>query len=245
MKDQLTLDMQQIKKADSGFNPLDACVSKPKHPAIYTDKFIPIFADKLSDCKNVYDPFAGTGKIALIKNYGFDGEIYCCEIEPEWTRQFDGVDFWFIGDSAKTKFLSENKFDAICTSPTYGNRMADHFNATDSSKRITYRHFLGHPLKPDNTGRMQWGKKYQNKHREIYIELFRLLKNGGKFILNISDHIRNGEIVNVSDWHKNKLVKIGFNVVDDLKIETPRMGFGQNGKLRVSHERIIELRKAC
>jgi len=199
----------------------------------------------LSDCNNVYDPFAGTGKIALIKEYGFKGKIYCCEIESEWTRQFDGVDFWFIGDAAKTDFLPENTFDAICTSPTYGNRMADHFNAKDSSKRITYRHFLGRSLKLDNTGRMQWGEKYKDKHIEVYKELFRVLKDAGKFILNISDHIRNGEVVKVSDWHKNILIELGFNVVDDLKIETPRMGFGQNSQLRVSHERIIELRKAC
>ena len=244
MEDTLIKQAKQ-GKPDSVCGQVERFVSKPKHPAVYTDKFIPIFADKLNGCSNVYDPFAGTGKIALIKEYGFSGEIYCCEIEPEWTRQFDGVDFWFIGDSAGTKFLPENKFDAICTSPTYGNRMADHFNAKDSSKRITYRHFLGHPLKEENTGRMQWGEKYQNKHIEIYNELSRVLKVGGKFILNISDHIRKGEIVNVSDWHKNTLIRLGFNVIDDLKIETPRMGFGQNRKLRVSHERIIELRKAC
>jgi len=220
-------------------------VSKPKHPAVYTNKFIPIFAEKLRGCENVYDPFAGTGKIALIKEYGFNGSIYCCELEPEWTRQYEGVDFWFIGDSAHTKFFPDNKFDAICTSPTYGNRMADHFNARDLSKRITYRHFLGHSLKPENTGRMQWGKKYRDKHIEVYQECLRVLKCGGKFILNISDHIRKGEVVNVSDWHKNTLIELGFSVVDDLKIETPRMGFGQNRKLRVSHERIIELLKVC
>ena len=243
MEDTLITPMIQ-EKPDRVCGQVERFVSKPKHPAIYTDKFIPIFADKLRECENVYDPFAGTGKIALIKKHGFNGKIYCCEIEPEWTRQFDGVDFWFVGDSAQTKFLSENKFDAVCTSPTYGNRMADHFNTKDLSKRITYRHFLGHPLKPENTGRMQWGKRYQNKHIEIYQELFRVLKSGGKFILNISDHIRNGEIVNVSDWHKETLIELGFSVVDDLEIKTPRMGFGQNGKLRVGHERIIELQKA-
>ena len=232
-------------KADRVSGQVERLVSKPKHPAIYTDKFIRIFANKLSKCKNVYDPFAGTGKIALIRNYGFDGEIYCCEIEPEWTKQFSGIDFWFIGDSAKTGFLPDNIFDAICTSPTYGNRMADHFNAKDNSKRITYRHFLGRPLKPENTGRMQWGEKYRQKHIDIYNELFRVLRPNGKFILNISDHIRKGEIVRVSNWHIEKLVDIGFILVDDLKISTPRMRFGTNGDTRINHERIIELKKVC
>ena len=232
------------EKSDYFCDKVERAARKPKHPAVYTDKFIPIFADKLSNSTIIYDPFAGTGKIALIRKYGFNGEIYCCELEPEWTRQFSGVDFWFIGDSATTSFLPSNKFDAICTSPTYGNRMADHFNARDDSKRVTYRHFLGKPLKPENTGRMQWGKKYRQKHIEVYNELFRVLKPNGKFILNISDHIREGKVVHVADWHVETLVDIGFIVVDHLKINTPRMRFGANRNKRIDYERIIELKKA-
>jgi hypothetical protein len=50
-----------------------------KHPAVYTDSFIPIFAKHLNGFSNVYDPFGGTGKIALIKEHGFSGEIYCTD----------------------------------------------------------------------------------------------------------------------------------------------------------------------
>ena len=39
----------------------------PKHPAKYTNSFIPIFYSILKDCKKVLDPFAGTGKISEIK----------------------------------------------------------------------------------------------------------------------------------------------------------------------------------
>ena len=38
-----------------------------KHPAKFTDSFIPIFAEKLQRCETILDPFAGTGKIAEIK----------------------------------------------------------------------------------------------------------------------------------------------------------------------------------
>ena len=37
-----------------------------KHPATYTDVFIPQFAELLKNCKNVLDPFGGIGKLALI-----------------------------------------------------------------------------------------------------------------------------------------------------------------------------------
>ena len=40
------------------------------------------------------------------------------------------------GDARRLHYLDAT-FDAICTSPTYGNRMADHHNARDSSPRLT------------------------------------------------------------------------------------------------------------
>lgn len=214
-----------------------------KHPAVYTDSFIPIFAKHLNGFSNVYDPFGGTGKIALIKEHGFNGEIYCSEIEPEWTNQYDGVDYWFICDSAKTSFIKNEFFEAICTSPTYGNRMADHFEAKDSSKRITYRHGLGRKLTDGNTGKQQWGNSYKNKHIEIYNELFRVLKPEGTFILNISDHIRAGKIIEVSKWHKEALESIGFNLIESISVPTRRMGFGENSHLRVQNENIFIFKK--
>lgn len=218
--------------SNTNFNPI-------KHPATYSEHFIEIFAKYLHDKKNVYDPFGGTGKISLIKEHGFQGKIYCSEIEPEWTNVYKSVDTWFIVDSAKTEFISDEFFEAICTSPTYGNRMADHFESKDSSKRITYRHGLGRNLTDGNTGKMQWGQKYQDKHIEIYVELYRVLQKNGLFILNISDHIRAGKIVPVSEWHKKTLETIGFKLQETLNIETKRMGFGENSKLRVSSEQIF------
>lgn len=214
-----------------------------KHPAVYTDSFIPIFAQHLSGLSSVYDPFGGTGKIALIKEHGFTGKIYCSEIEPEWTNKYSGVDSWFIGDSAKTDFIKNDFFDAICTSPTYGNRMADHFEAKDSSKRVTYRHGLGRKLTDGNTGKQQWGEPYKNKHIEIYIELLRVLKDQGIFILNISDHIRSGVTIEVSKWHKETLENIGFQLIESISVPTRRMGFGENGHLRVQNENIFIFKK--
>ena len=211
-----------------------------KHPAKYTDSFIPKFAELLNGFNNVLDPFAGIGKLALIKKYGFKGSITCNEIEKEWTENsiYD-VDEWKVGDAANMDWADTNYFEAICTSPTYGNRMADHFNAKDTSKRITYRHFLGKSLNENNTGRMQWGKKYKEKHIDVYKECKRVLKSDGLMILNISDHIRKGEIMSVVDWHENMLLKLNMKLINRIKIKTPRMRFGQNNKARIDYEEIL------
>ena len=214
-----------------------------RHPAKYSDSIIPVLARELDGCKRVYDPFAGTGKIANIMDHGFDGEIYCCEIEPEWAHIDRRITAWFICDAEHTSFIQDEFFDAICTSPTYGNRMADHFEARDGSRRITYRHYLERPLHPENTGRMQWGKRYREKHEAVYAELYRVLKPGGLFVLNVSDHIRGGKIVRVSDWHLETLKALGFSLIRSHAVETPRMRMGANHDLRVPHENVYTLQK--
>lgn len=214
--------------------------SSIKHPAMYTNSFIPKFAEILIGCENVLDVFGGTGKLALIKEYGFCGKVVCNELEKEWVEtSLYNVDEWHIGDAEKMDWAKNNTFDAICTSPTYGNRMADHHNAKDGSKRITYKHYLGRNLDDANTGKMQWGDKYREKHIKIYKECIRVLKIGGLMVLNVSNHIRNGEVINVVDWHKEALMQLGMMFIEEIKIETPRMGFGKNYKSRVEHESIL------
>jgi hypothetical protein len=217
-----------------------------KHPAKYNDKFIPIFAELLSSSKNILDPFAGTGKIGLIKNHGFVGRIFCNEIEKEWgNSSIHPVDEWHFCDSANMDWAIDEYFDAICTSPTYGNRMADHFNSKDSSKRITYKHYLGKDLNKNNTGRMQWGAKYKEKHLEIYKECKRVLKLNGIFILNVSDHIRKGKVVKVSKWHEEILLNIGMTKIKEILIKTERMKFGKNYSERVKNEVIYVFKKGA
>jgi tRNA G10 N-methylase Trm11 len=217
-----------------------------KHPAKYTDSFISIFANILLqyDVQIVLDPFAGTGKIIEIRNYGYLGRIICNEIEPEWVEanKHNGAQ-WFSGDAALLyKQIPAGSIDAICTSPTYGNRMADSHNAKDGSKRITYTHTLGRKLTDGNTGNMQWGKKYQEKHIECYKCFYELLKVGGICIINVSNHIRKGKEVDVIEWHKTALSNM-FTFIEELKIQTPRMGFGKNSKLRTNTESILIFRK--
>ena len=196
-------------------------------------------------CRNVLDPFGGTGKLALIKDFGFKGLVVCNEIEAEWAQSSPHpVDEWHIGDAQDMSWAKDSSFDAICTSPTYGNRMADHFNSKDGSRRITYRHYLGRPLKDNNSGKMQWGAKYKLLHTKVYEECFRVLVDRGIFILNISNHIRKGVEIDVSAWHCEELQKIGFTRLDTTTQKTPKMGFGDNARARTFGEYIITFEKA-
>ncbi len=218
--------------------------SNIKHPATYSEDFIPVFAELLLGCNNVLDPMAGVGKIAKVKDFGYTGKVYCNELEPEWKDSSYLVDEWHFGDAANMEWAKDKNFDAICTSPTYGNRMADHHNAKDDSKRITYTHRLGRKLDKENTGYMQWGRDYQIKHIYIYIELIRVLKKNGILIINCSNHIRKGEEVDVVSWHKNQIIELGLEFIKEIKIPTRRMKFGANSNLRTNCEYILLFKKS-
>lgn len=200
-----------------------------KHPAKYSDAFLPIFRDRLEGYDKVLDPFAGTGKLKIVRP-----DAVLLEIEPEWARINDAI----VGDALAMPFR-DNTFDAICTSPTYGNRMADNFECKKGYKRNTYRHCLERKLNENNSGHMQWGPKYKQFHDKAWVECRRVLKPKGLFILNISDHIRAGKRMFVTDWHVNVLKDLGFKEIEHIRVETKRNKFGANSELRVPYESIV------
>lgn len=118
----------------------------------------------------------------------------------------------------------------------YGNRMADHHEAKDGSIRNTYRHVLGRPLHPSNTGQYSFGYYYQNMHHYAWKEVYRVLKPNGIFVLNLKNFYKKGEVVDIISWHKGKLYNLGFTLVEEELIPLPGNRFGQNGSLRVREE---------
>ena len=206
------------------------------HPAKYSDVLLPVFKEMLTGCEKILDPFAGTGKLRSV--------FPACtllEIEPEWALMSKAI----IGDATNMPF-ENNCFDAICTSPTYGNRMADSFidhQPEKGYKRNTYTHQLGRKLSDNNSGAMQWGNKYKHLHQKAWQECSRVLKPSGLFCLNISNHIRKGEEIPVTEWHIQELTSIGFIIVEHRKIKTRRNRMGQNGSARVQYESIILFKK--
>ena len=216
--------------------------AKP-HPAVYSPAILKklgqelaVESQRIGRPLSVLDPFAGTGRIHDLAGPAL--RTVGIEIEVEWASYHHRT---AVGDARALPFPS-NSFDAVVTSPTYANRMADHHEARDGSRRITYRHSLGRPLTPGNSGEMQWGEPYRELHRAAWAEALRVLVPGGLLLVNVKDHVRKGALVPVTDWHREALEALGFVVEAVDHVETPGMRFGANGSTRADHESIIRAR---
>lgn len=207
----------------------------PPHPAKYSQALYPVLVRMLKGSARLVDPFGGRGGIFTLSPFLAGCNIHAVEIEPEWASAHPRTT---LGNALALPW-PDRYFDAVCTSPCYGNRMADHFRSNIGHKRATYRNFLGRPLHPDNAGKLQWGEKYKEFHIKAWTEARRVLSTGGRFVLNIKDHIRDGEMVPVTDWHIDTLVSLGFTVRDHKRVETPGYRWGQNGHKRYEYESVI------
>jgi SAM-dependent methyltransferase len=208
------------------------------HPARYSSGMVEFFASMLDQVRHhrVLDPFAGTGGIHALTEFGFD--TVGVELEPEWARLHDRT---ICGSALELPFDGGTTFDAIVTSPTYGNRLADSHNASDPHLRRSYTHDLGRQLSDGSSGAMQWGDEYREFHRAAWAEAKRVLAFGGRFVLNIKDHIRGGEWQDVAGWHVDTLVELGFCVRAIRPFAVTSLRAGANADARVPCELVISL----
>ena len=58
-------------------------------------------------------------------------------------------------------------------------------------------------------------------------------------ILNIKNHIRKGEEIDVSGWQKESILRAGFELVEKISVPVTGLGFGANADKRVEHEEIF------
>jgi SAM-dependent methyltransferase len=80
------------------------------------------------------DPFAGTGRIHSL---GYDS--VGVELEPEWAALHPQT---IVADARALPF-PDASFDAVATSPCYGNRMADHQEAREQCRGCGGHGFVG------------------------------------------------------------------------------------------------------
>lgn len=208
-----------------------------RHPARFTAAHIRALVDALSGFHRVLDPFAGVGTIHRLRSYGH--ATVGVELEPEWAGQRPGT---VVGNALALPF-ADQCFDAVATSPAYGNRMADHHDAGDASARHTYRHYLGRPLHPASSAMLQWGAAYRAFHVGAWAEASRVVRPAGRFVLNIKDHVRDGQLVRVTDWHLECLERLGWRVVNRWELHGAGLPHGENYDRRAGVEHIVALER--
>lgn len=204
----------------------------PKHPARFTRSLLDTAHSLLPPAPaRVLDPFAGVGTVHELGHIGY--ATVGVELEPEWAAAHERT---LVGDATALPF-PDATFDVVLTSPAYGNRMADRYAGDPKgSRRATYRIALGRALSEGSGAALQWGDAYRDLHRRAWVEARRVLRPGGRLILNISDHYRAGRRMFVADWHVATLLELGFTLAEARTVRTPRMRHGANHELRVDGE---------
>lgn len=217
----------------------DAGAAVPRHPAQYTAALLPIMARLLAGSRRILDPFGGVGGIFKLAAWLPGASFDAVEIQPKWAA----ADPRITVGSALALPWGAGAFDAVCTSPTYGNRMADDFAIkADAGGRNTYTHAHGERLDPENSGILQWGPEYRAFHVKAWTEARRVLAPGGVFVLNCKDHIRGGVVQAVTDWHISALGDLGFYLIDTVQVACPGNRYGANSDLRLDTETVAALR---
>lgn len=213
---------------------------KKEHPAPFSDPILTAINAALPTTGAVLDPFAGTGRIHELATD--ERRTVGVEIEAEWADKHEDT---IYGDALEVLGdMADDTYDAISTSPTYGNRMADHHDATDDSERLTYKHTLGRDLTDGNSGAMQWGPAYRAFHENAWDEAVRVLRPGGTFTLNIKNHIRDGVEQRVAEWHISTLMlQHDMEMIALDVIPTRGLMAGANAGTRTGYEFVITFRK--
>jgi hypothetical protein len=215
------------------------------HPARFSRQHLEAFAAALEQEAarvghelRVLDPFAGVGTIHRLARPGIAWTVGG-ELEVEWACQDPRT---LRGDATALPFAACS-FDVLITSPAYGNRLSEHHQAHDGSRRYGYQRSLGRPLSPGNGAAIAWGDTYRILHARAWLEAFRVLRPGALACVNVKDFPRNGQPVPVVLWHRGALVNAGFVIESLTELESPGLPGEDHANARQYREAIIRARK--
>lgn len=216
--------------------------AKKEHPAPFSDPILNTIGEKVRGASTVLDPFAGVGNVHKLRDLADVEKTIGIEIEPEWAAKHPDT----IEGNALDMPFDDGSIPAIVTSPTYGNRMADHHDAKDDSTRHTYKHTLGRNLNESNSGQLQWGDEYRAFHLKAWTEAVRVLEPGGTFVVNVKDHIRDRAKQQVVAWHVDTLCRVlGLECVGHDLVPTKGLMAGENHDARTVAEVVLTFKKAA
>lgn len=203
------------------------------HPAKYTaaiaDSFERLLLAYVPPPAIVVDPFAGTGFL-LDRLFERGYAPFGIELEPEWAASKH-----VARGTALALPFEDGYADAVITSPTYGNRMAD--KDLRPSVAGTYAKGLGRLASEGSSCHLQWGPEYRAFHVEALDEIERVLRPGGLFLLNMKNHYRAKEEVDVVGWWWNEVADRGtFRRLVSIFVATPGNRRGANAEARAEGE---------
>jgi len=206
-----------------------------RHNAKFSAPILSAIIHELPTRGLILDPMGGVGTLA--REWG--RHVITGELEWEWVKQAPRP---CVQQDVHALPYRNGSIACVVTSPTYGNRMADHHNARDTSKRNGYAFWLrevGVEPHPNNSGVLGFNKAYKLFHLYAYREIRRVLEPNGLFLLNISNFIKRKREVDAVKWHAMACHALGFKEVGRQYIETPRLRFGENHDARVEHEVLL------
>jgi len=204
------------------------------HHSRFNPGIIESIEARIGDSKMILDPMAGTMERLRVledRDRGWH-QVWGIEYEQEWV---DGYPHTRLqqGDARKLPFPSEH-FDAIVVSPSYGNRDSDRTGDWwDNADRKTYAAALGRNVSEGSLCVPFEDERYKTGHTLAWAESVRVLKTGGLFVINLKNHIKKGQIIRVSQWHRNVLRDVlGMEEIDDTSIATKGRLSGENYDVR-------------
>lgn len=113
------------------------------------------------------------------------------------------------------------------------------------SWRNTYAHSLrrqGGDVVPGSAAVEQWGWRYRDLHQSFIVEAMRVVVEGGLLLVNMSNHLRDGEEQQVVEWWVNQLLHRQCTLVEVRRVGTRRNRKGANRDERVDGEVVIAMR---